>query len=245
MTTATLQPEAPVDTVEDAGAYRALHAGAVVGLLIAICSLVYPMTVASLNDVQYLLLLGAIPLGALAVSAAALRAIRNNREVYTGGRIALAGVLLALVSLVGGTAYGGYVFATEVPDGYTRTSFQQWQPSEEDRAASRAIPEPVQELIREEQDVFIKGFIRPSSVKYKVGNKEFLLVRDNNECCFGDLNKVMYFDQVEVTMSEGKSVDYDDGLFRMGGKLSLRPGNPALDEPLIVYMLDADYVRAP
>lgn len=243
MSTATLEPETDLDFPEDANEYRALHAGAIVGVLVALCSLIYPLSIASLTDMQYLLILAGIPLVALVVSFAALRSIRSNREVYTGERVAFAGVVLSLLSLLGGSAYGGYVFATEVPEGYTRTSFQEMKPDAEDEEALRPVPLEIQELIKTQADVFIKGYIRPSSVQYKRGNKEFLLVRDNNQCCFGDLSKVMFFDQVMVNLTDGLAVDYTDGLVRLGGKMSVRPGNPAAEEPQLVYTMEANYVK--
>ena len=48
--------------------------------------------------------------------------------------------------------------------------------------------------------VFIKGYIRPDSMAVTRGIDRFLLVRDNNTCCFGDLSKIKYHDQIDVEM---------------------------------------------
>lgn len=244
MSTVTLDPQTSVEPYEDDSAsYRALHAGAIVGVLLAVCSLIYPLTVASLTDMQYLLLLAAIPLAAMAISWMALRSIRANSEIYTGAKLATVGLAVAAASLIGGSAYGGLVFATEVPDGYQRVSFQGLKPSAEDEEALRPIPEHIQQLMGDGERVFIKGYIRPDSVQYKTGNKEFLLVRDNNQCCFGDVNKVAYFDQMMVYLGDGLSADLETRLFRLGGTLTCRAGNTAQGEPVLVYSLQADYIK--
>jgi hypothetical protein len=91
--------------------------------------------------------------------------------------------------------------------------------------------------------VFIKGYIRPDSVKVTRGIDRFLLVRDNNQCCFGDLSTVKYYDQMLVTMAGSRRVDYSDGVFRMGGILKVEPEN-AVGRPLApVFSLQADYAN--
>ena len=47
----------------------------------------------------------------------ALGRIRRESEHYTGRSFAFVGLALSLVLLFGGAGYGGYVYATEVPDG--------------------------------------------------------------------------------------------------------------------------------
>ena len=41
--------------------------------------------------------------------------------------------------------------------------------------------------------------------------KKFLLVRDNNQCCFGDLSQVKYFDQMAVNLTGPLTLDYSHG----------------------------------
>lgn len=243
MSTLTLEPDTSSEQYEDAASYRALHAGSIIGVLVAVSSLVYPLTVASLTDMQYLMLLAALPLAALVLSLLALRSIRANSEVYTGARLAKIGVLIAAASLIGGTAYGGLVFATEVPDGYKRISFQAMKPSDDDELAGRPVPVEIVEHIKDGDKVFIKGYMRPDSAKFQKGNKEFLLVRDNNQCCFGDQSKVMYFDQIMVDLTGDNTADQNLGLYRIGGRLSVRPGNMGQGEPALVYSLEADYIK--
>jgi hypothetical protein len=137
--------------------------------------------------------------------------------------------------------YGGYVYATEVPDGYTRTSFTAMKPTELQERGGIAIPPEIAAL--DGKKIFIKGFIRPDSIKLSKGIDSFLLVRDNNECCFGDLSKINFFDQMLVDMAGSRRVDYKPGVFRMGGILTIHPENVGRGPTVPVYTLRADYAK--
>ena len=52
----------------------------------------------------------------------------------------------------------------------------------------------------------IRGYILPTSVFQQKGIKQFVLVRDNQECCFGP--GAMIYDCIIVEMQEGKSADF-------------------------------------
>ncbi len=240
--TATAEPTY-ADRTEDAYEYRAIYTGAILGLLIAVLSVVFPLTVSSFTDVRQAAVLGVAPLVGLVVSALSLRKIRANRDLYTGDAAAMAGTILAATSLFGGTAFGAYVYVTEVPEGYQRTSFLDMKPDDVELAAQKLVPPKVESLLGEK--VFIKGYIRPDSTNngLRRGITEFLLVRDNNQCCFGDVSKVMYYDQVAVKLDRGMSTDYSQGVFRVGGELAIRPGNSARGEPPLVYSLQADHIK--
>ena len=91
--------------------------------------------------------------------------------------------------------------------------------------------------------VFIKGYIRPDSVTVPRGIERFLLVRDNNQCCFGDLSKIKYYDQIDVAMTGDNRVDYSQGLIRIGGILHIEPQNIAMGDSAPVFSLKADYAK--
>jgi hypothetical protein len=239
---ATADPNADPagDSEDDALAYRSVHTGAVLGLLLGVLSGATAFTAGTSFEVT--LALAPIPLLALVVSLVALRSVRANPEQYTGAPMAVLGAALGAAFLALGIGYGGYVYATEVPDGYTRTSFLEMKPSEADVVNREFIPAPVSDYVREGVPVFIKGYIRPDSIKYTENISDFLLVRDNQECCFGDLSKVQFFDQIKVSLAPGMTTDFSRGLFRVGGRLKLGPPDPELKTP-ITYYLDADYVK--
>ncbi len=220
--------------------YRSVHTFAVLGLLIGLVSVVV-LFVARVS-LESTVLLAPIPLAGIVISILALRGIQAAPDLYTGRPLAQAGAVLSALFLVTGLGYAGYVYATEVPDGYARTSFIEMKPTEADTVNGDYIPPEVAEYIQKGEPIFIKGFIRPDSIKFKQNLNNFLLVRDNQQCCFGDLSKVMYFDQIQVNLGTGLTTDYHSGVFRLGGKLKVAPGDPRVGTPL-TYELDADFIK--
>jgi hypothetical protein len=162
-------------------------------------------------------------------------------DQQSGSKLAVAGVLLSVIGLVGGLGYSGYVYATEVPPGYTRTSFGEFRPDEVEQRGNLLVPRDVQEL--DGQKVFIKGFMRADSIQYSHNVREFRLVRDNNQCCFGDLSNVKYFDQVLVSTVGSLSTDYSTGIYRVGGILHIHPENILRGVGYPVYTLEADHLK--
>ena len=65
----------------------------------------------------------------------------------------------------------------------------------------------------------LRGFILPSTLFSRTGIKEFVLVRDNQECCFGP--GAALYDCVMVTMAPGKTVDYATRIVTVKGKLEI------------------------
>lgn len=235
-------PEAAPDPShdEDPLDYRSVHTFSVLGLLIGALSLV---TLLSANtSFETTLMLAPIPVIGLIVSLVALRAIIASPEVYTGKPLAQAGLILSAFFLCSGVGYAGYVYSTEVPDGYARTSFIEIKPTDNNKIAGKYMPDEVFELIKNQEPVFIKGYIRPDSIKFNQNITDFLLVRDNQQCCFGDLSKVQFFDQIQINLKSGLTTDFNRGLFRVGGVLTVTPGDPSIGTPL-TYQLNADYVK--
>jgi hypothetical protein len=91
--------------------------------------------------------------------------------------------------------------------------------------------------------VFIKGYIRPGTPNFRQNATSFLLVRDNNQCCFGDLSKIKYYDQIDVDMEGPLRVDYSLGVFKIGGVLKINPENASLGPSAPVFSLQADYAN--
>jgi hypothetical protein len=238
MSTATLNYDS-VAAREDSLRYQALHTGAILGLALGILSAFTGLAASS--SLEGCLLTAPIPVLGMFMSLRSWAKIRREPERYTGGPLAATGFVLSLVFLLGGLGYSSYVYATEVPEGYTRISFAAMKPDELQERSGHVVPPEIAAL--DGKRVFIKGYIRPDSVKLSRGIDRFLLVRDSNQCCFGDLSTVKYFDQVLVNMAGSQRVDYSDGVFRMGGILKVEPQN-ALRGPLApVFTLTADYAK--
>ena len=147
---------------------------------------------------------------------------------------------MSVVFLIAGVGYGGYVYATEVPDGYDADFFQRHEAGRAARARRRRRAPEIAAM--DGKKIFIKGYIRPDSVTQPSGIKEFLLVRDNNQCCFGDISEIKYYDQMAVDMTGSLSVDFRDGaVYRLGGILKVEPQNVNRGPLAPVFSLKADY----
>jgi len=237
-TTATL-PDAAQPYDEDIAEYRSMSTSAVVGFILGALSVL--MVIAGASSLEACFLMLPIPLLGIIVSLRALSMIRRMPQELTGRRLAVMGLVLSLVFLVGGVAYGGYVYITEVPEGYERISFSGMEP---DRLEiERGIPVPPEVAQLDNQKVFIKGYIRPESVTTKSNIKKFLLVRDNNQCCFGPLSKVKYHDQIEVELVKPKAIEFTRSLLRVGGKLSVRPKNVLSRRGQPVFSMIVDHIE--
>ena len=224
-------------SADDPIQYRAIHTGAIVGLMLGVLS-VFTLITAT-NSFESCLLVTPIPVVGMFISLRSWARIRRESEQFTGGRLALAGFALSLVFLLTGVGYGSYVYVTEVPEGYQRISFDTLRPTELEERASVWIPPAVMELAGKR--VFIKGYIRPGSAPVRTGIDRFLLVRDDNQCCFGDLSKVKYHDQMAVQITTAHRVDDSLQVLRMGGILEIYPENVARGPGYPVFALRADY----
>src|SRR4051794_36196488 len=220
--------------------YRAIHIGAVLGIALAVLSLAFTLVAAS-SSPEACIGVSFLNLAPLICCVWALSRIRREPERYSGRGMALLGFALSLVLLVGGVSYGGYVYATEVPDGYSRISFSTMKPDDLQERSGVVVPPDVSSL--EGKDVFIKGYIRPDSITVPRGIDQFLLVRDNNQCCFGDMSKIKYYDQVLVKMTGDHRLDFSRGVFCIGGKLHIEPQYAMPGAPRTVYSLTADYAK--
>jgi hypothetical protein len=237
MSTATFDME-PATSLEDELQYKSLHVGALIALVLGIVSV--GVVFAASTSLEYSLIVAPIPLVGIFFALRAISRIHQYPDQYTGLSLAWLGLVLSAVFLVGGVGYGGYVYATEVPDGYARLSFNTMKPDELQERGGVAVPPDVASL--EGKKVFIKGYIRPDSITVPRGIDRFLLVRDNNQCCFGDATKMKYYDQIDVAMTGDKRVDYSQGVFRIGGILHVEQ-NPAGGSGPPVFTLKADYAK--
>jgi hypothetical protein len=237
MSTASLDFDA-VRTADESISYRAVHTGAILGLVLG--ALTATFTLISWGSTPQLIFISFLNAIAAIFCLWSLATIRREPELFTGAPIAMLGLVVSVFFLVAGVGYGGYVYATEVPEGYARISFNGMKPDELDERSGVAVPAEIAAM--DGKKVFIKGYIRPDSVTQRIGIKEFLLVRDNNQCCFGDISSVKYYDQVDVDMTGSRTVDFRDGaVYRMGGILKVEPQNVGRGPLAPVFSLKADY----
>jgi len=79
------------------------------------------------------------------------------------------------------------------------------------------ITKEIEELNK--KTVKLRGFILPTSVFQNSGIKQFVLVRDNQECCFGP--GALLFDSVIIEMEPGKTATFSTRVVSVKGKLEI------------------------
>jgi hypothetical protein len=208
--------------------YRAVSLSAVTTLILGIISL--PALLFS-----KLLILPAI--GVL-IGLYSVIYLRRRRDEFVGLNLARVGLAMSAVVLIAGSAYSGYVYATEVPEGYKRISFEQLQPAANQ---SPELPIPPSALALNGKKVFVKGYVHPG-VDRRTGIKQFVLVPDMKTCCFGGQPKLT--DMIEVTLQDPNRINYSFARRKLAGVLRVTPYKKqvaGLDG--VYYQLDAEYVR--
>ncbi len=152
----------------------------------------------------------------MVVGAAALWQIRRSDGNLGGKGIARVGVALSVILLISGSGYHAYAYVTELPEGYERVNFTE---------LSRHFPRFVEGKIDLDPEVagldgkpiFIKGYMYPSGRTLDI--KEFVLVKDTGQCCFGgqpkltDMIVVRYDDSMVINHREQQLVGVA-GIFR-------------------------------
>lgn len=88
----------------------------------------------------------------------------------------------------------------------------------------------------------IRGYILPASVFKQSGFKEFVLVRDNMECCFGP--GAALYDCIIVQMEKGRTADFSTRPVAVRGKFEIREFKyPDSDEHYAIYKMTATEVK--
>ncbi len=90
--------------------------------------------------------------------------------------------------------------------------------------------------------VRIRGYILPASVFKQSGIEEFVLVRDNMECCFGP--GAALYDSIMVRMEPGKTADFTTRPVAVRGKFEIKELlYPDSDEHYSIYSMTASEVK--
>jgi hypothetical protein len=212
----------------DVAPYRAVSRAAVVSAVLAVVSLL------SLAFSTLLIL----PLVGLALGLSALSTIRRFPNEYTGTTLAAFGAVVSVLVFVGGVTWHSYVYATEVPEGYTRVGFWELQPDPEH--PEYLLPPKAMEIAGSK--IFIKGYMHPGVA---TGGKvdHFILVPDMGTCCFGGQPKPTDMIEIEVK-DKAQRVAYSTRRIKLAGtfRLSQRPRAFGKLEN-VWYHLEVDQVR--
>lgn len=102
------------------------------------------------------------------------------------------------------------------------------------------LPKEIEELNK--KTIRIRGFILPQSVLKMTGFEEFVLVRDNMECCFGPGAAI--YDCIMIRMEKGKSADFTTRPVAVKGKFEIREfKDPTTEQHFAIYFLTATEVK--
>jgi hypothetical protein len=209
------------DDYDPAEDYRALSAAAVSTFALGL-----------LSPLAFLdMWLGLVPIAALMLGFVALRQIGKRPEEFTGKKLAIAGIALALVFLIGGGTYQGFVYSNELPGpDFVRASYAELQPYEGD-PWTKLSPETV---ALDGKKILIKGYVFPG--QRQSGITQFLLVRDQGDCCFGGNPKVT--DRILVSLKDTKGFDFSGKSFKVAGEFHIAPPMQAADaQGVVLYHL--------
>lgn len=92
------------------------------------------------------------------------------------------------------------------------------------------------------KEIRIRGYILPASVFKQSGIDEFVLVRDNMECCFGP--GAMLFDSIIIQMEKGKTADFTTRPVAVKGKFEIKEFKyPETEEHYAIYRMIASEVK--
>ncbi|MCU0711289.1 MAG: DUF3299 domain-containing protein [Pirellula sp.] len=90
----------------------------------------------------------------------------------------------------------------------------------------------------------IRGFILPTTLFSKSNIREFVLVRDNQECCFGP--GAALYDCIMITMAPGKSINFSTRVVAVKGVLEIDTESflyPDSEEHYAIYKMTAEEVK--
>lgn len=88
----------------------------------------------------------------------------------------------------------------------------------------------------------IRGYILPSSVFKQSGIEQFVLVRDNQECCFGP--GAMLYDCIIIEMEKGETAEFTTRPVAVEGVFEVKEFlYPDSDEHYAIYRMVAKKVR--
>ena len=212
------------DTYEQ---YRALSSAAVASLIVGVLS---AMAILGWSLV-------AVPIVGVVLGTYAWLHVRSRADELSGAGIARAGLALSCFFLVLGPGWLTYEYLTEVPDGYRRTSYAELQP--DPNQIGQQVPPSAMEL--DGKKIFIKGYVYPGRQTDRI--RDFLLVRDRGECCFGGDPKIT--DRIQVTLEDPLRLTYRPRLHKLGGTFRVEPAPTTIDGAPggIFYHLKADYLE--
>jgi hypothetical protein len=206
--------------------YRIVSRAAVLSLILAILGILSFLWIG----------LAILPAFGVVAALTAIMNIRKYPQELTGLGIARTGLAGSLLILFATSSYHTYTYLTEVPEGYQRVAFSSLtnKPNQPDYP-----PEDALQL--DGKQIFIKGYIHPSSLSTPQA-KKFVLVPDLGTCCFGGQPPITHM--IEVTLTGNKTVRSSYKKLKLAGTLKVDTQiKPIKELQGVYYQLKADYLQ--
>ncbi|MDP7276360.1 MAG: hypothetical protein QF363_12845 [Planctomycetaceae bacterium] len=165
------------------------------------------------------------------------RKIRRAPDAFAGAKLATTAIGLAGTAALINVAVVIMLLVNEVPEGYKVINFTTGI-SQKEIGQQQSLHPDIQSL--NGKKIFLKGYMYRG--KQRVGLTNFVLVKDNQQCCFG--RQPNQSDMVEVYLEPGESVDLELGLTGVAG--IFRAANPSPRTNLQfkpIYRIDAEICR--
>lgn len=189
---------------QDEFSYKPVPPTAVIGLVLGLFSFIALFGVIGLG----------IAVAGIVVSLISLLNIRRAGGELGGKMVARAGVILSTFFLITGVCYQSFVYAHEVPEGYRRINFAS-DISAKDFVQKDGVTSVNPDVMKiDKQKVFLKGYMYPTRNDKDL--QTFVLVKDNQQCCFGGQPDVK--DMILVEMQGNKRADFYSGLVSVAGE---------------------------
>ena len=209
----------------DTDAYRPLSGTAIAAAALAVVS---PVVFLGWS-------FAAVPAVATVLAAVAVRDTSHRPEAVSGRGLALAALGAAFLLLVTGLVTLTLGYIAELPAGYARLNYVMLQPLPGDPPT--AVPDSAREMAG--HDVLLKGYMYPGSKQR--GITDFLLVRDQGDCCFGGNPKIT--DRVLVRLTDSGGIEFTQRLVKIAGRFRVEPAGTADLGGGVLYHLDDAFVR--
>jgi hypothetical protein len=224
MTTET-SPSVATSRHGDVTQYREFNGLAAVALGVAVLSVLTLLLYEIFNPIAFAFL----PALAVGLGIRAWWTIRSYPLEYTGSSIAFSAIVVALLAMLSGWSLMAYEYATEVPEGFLRIQYSDLKIDPE----TGELPESL--LALDGQRVFIKGYMYPGTKTH--GIEQFVLCRDNGDCCFGGQPPLT--DMIQVTLQDTQRINYNIWQQKVWGTFRIAQGRALHDDlGTVLYHLD-------
>lgn len=224
------QPRRPVDDLPagDEFDYKPIPMLAPVTLFLGVSSLLVLVSEFGLIIAAVGMILGTI----------CMVTVAKNRGEIGGYKMTVVGLAASVVCLFSGSAKLYHDYTHEVPEGFARVNFNA------DISKKGFVNEGGDAVLHPDvaaldgQKVFLKGFMYPS--RKHAGIQEFVLAKDNGDCCFGGQPKIT--DMIYVRVKAPKSgVTFTANRVSVAGTFRAGKRNQSEEGLSPVYELEALY----